>query len=289
MEKTLYPLHFTPVGTQRPWGTENWLLADLGYIDSEIRGGWLDGNSLSELMQTYLEKVTGDDAFEYYGLQFPVTVKVIDFDGRTPVFVHADDTVAEQRYDSLGRTALWQVVSAQPGATLYLGFKERVSAQSFYAAAQEGRLEELLNRVTVQEGDRFVIEPGVPYAFAGKARIAEIAEASSLIFDLSDPEDLVEAFDFVSLEGYRFRDKPGMTGKEPGMTGKEPGMTTSHFRVTEQLGPEEGEACFVLHLSPDASELTLYPAEGEKSPFPKEGLFILPGRQHVEPDFTEGQ
>ena len=50
MDKNLYPLQFTPVATERPWGKENWLLADLGYIDSEVLGGWLDGNTLSELM-----------------------------------------------------------------------------------------------------------------------------------------------------------------------------------------------------------------------------------------------
>ena len=136
MENTLYPLQFMPVDTERPWGKEKWLLADLGFIDSEVLSGWLSGNTISELMQTYLEKMVGDDTFEYYGLQFPVSVKLIDFEGATPVFVHPDDTVAEERYDALGRTALWQVLSAEPGACIRLGFRQKVTAGALDAAAQ---------------------------------------------------------------------------------------------------------------------------------------------------------
>ncbi len=275
MDKNLYPLQFTPVATERPWGKENWLLADLGYIDSEVLGGWLDGNTLSELMQTYLEKMVGDDTFEYYGLQFPVSVKVIDFDGQTPVFVHADDTVGEQRYDSLGRTALWKVVSAEPGAKALLGFRNKISAAELYAAGQAGQLPALLNEIPVRAGDALLLEPGVPYAFSGKAKVIEIAEASSLVFDLTDPEDLVEAFDFVGLEGYKIPDQVGDDGRGVGDDGR--GGDTPHFRVRKALGPEEGEASYVIHIAPDGSSLTLYPAEGDRGAFPQSGIFVLPG------------
>ncbi len=256
-------MQFTPVRTERPWGSENWLLADLGYIDSEVRGGWLDGNTLSELMETYLEKVVGDDAFEYYGLQFPVTVKEILFDGKTPVFVHPDDEVAAQRYDSLGKVAVWKVLSAGEDARILLGLKNPVTAEEFYRKAQQGELESLMNVVPVRSGDTFLLPPGVLYAFEGKARVVEVSEASSLVFDLSDSEDLVEAFDFISLDAYAI--PSGFGGP------------TAHFRLSDNLTPGEGDAQFVLHLSPSGDRLTLYPAEGDKGSFPGEGLFIFPG------------
>lgn len=270
-EKNLYPLRFTPSETVHPWGRESWLLADLGYVDSEVSSGWLQGNTLSELMQTYLEKVVGDDTFEYYGLQFPVTVKVLNIDGKTPVLVQADDTVAAQRYDSLGRTALWIVLSAQPGARIRIGFKNNLSAQALYEAAQQGRLETLMNRTEVQRGDRFLLEPGVTYAFSGKARILEIAEASSLVFDLNDPEDLVEAFDWVELKKF-----PVMVRQAHQPSGK---MSTPHFRVAETLGPEDRDG-FVIHVPlADGAHLTLFPPETTAEAAPKDGLFILPGRR----------
>ncbi len=246
------------------------LLADLGDIDSEVLGGWLVGNSLSELMQTYLEKMVGDDTFEYYGLQFPVSVKVIEFDGETPVFVHADDTVAEQRYDSLGKTAVWMVVSAEPGAHALLGFRRRITAAELCAAGQSGALKELLNEIPVRAGDVLPLEPGIPYAFCGKAKVIEISEASSLVFDLTDPEDLVEAFDFVGLEGYQ-----------------RCGAENPHFRVKRELGPEDGEEEFVLHITADGSSLTLYPAEGDKGAFPPCGIYVLPGENRFRAESGE--
>ena len=204
-----------------------------------------------------------------------MSVKVIDFDGQTPVFVHADDTVGEQRYDSLGRTALWKVVSAEPGAKALLGFRNKISAAELYAAGQAGQLPALLNEIPVRAGDALLLEPGVPYAFSGKAKVIEIAEASSLVFDLTDPEDLVEAFDFVGLDGYKIPDQVGDDGMGAGDDGS--GGDTLHFRVRKALGPEEGEASYVIHIAPDGSSLTLYPAEGDRGAFPQSGIFVLPG------------
>ena len=66
-EKKLYPLHFLPRTGETPWGSVTYTLADLGYIDPEVAGGWLAGNTFSELMETYLERVSGDEAFEAFG------------------------------------------------------------------------------------------------------------------------------------------------------------------------------------------------------------------------------
>ena len=69
-EKKLYPLHFLPRTGETPWGSVTYTLADLGYIDPEVAGGWLAGNTFSELMETYLERVSGDEAFEAFGTQY---------------------------------------------------------------------------------------------------------------------------------------------------------------------------------------------------------------------------
>ena len=284
MEKNLYPLRFAPSATQRPWGQDTWLLADLGFIDSEVAGGWLDGNSLSDLMETYLEKMVGDDTFEYYGLQFPVTVRVLELDGRTPVFVHPDDTVAEQRYDSLGKAALWYVVSAEPGAVARIGFKRKVTAEELYDAAQAGALEQLMNEVPLHAGDTVMVEPGIVYAFSGKARLIEVSEASSLVFDLTDPDDLVEAFDFVSLE--RFPNRSGMT--EPPVMAGLTGHLCPHFRIVRTLGQEEREDGFAIHVPLAAgAPLTLFPAETPLEAVAADGFFILPGIRPSEPPLPE--
>ena len=76
--RKLYPLRFVDEGADVPWGHVSYQVADLGFKDSMVDNGWFGGNTLSELMGTYLERVVGDDVFEFYGLQFPVMVKVMD-------------------------------------------------------------------------------------------------------------------------------------------------------------------------------------------------------------------
>ncbi len=58
-EKKLYPLAFCSLADEYGWGTDEFLLADLGYRDSLIREGWLAGNAISEIMDTYLDRVVG--------------------------------------------------------------------------------------------------------------------------------------------------------------------------------------------------------------------------------------
>ena len=69
--KKLTPMKFLPDVQQMPWGTVEYKLADLGFVDSMACEGWLKGNTLSDIMQTYLERVVGETAFEWYGTQFP--------------------------------------------------------------------------------------------------------------------------------------------------------------------------------------------------------------------------
>ena len=123
--KSLTPMKFLPEVQEMPWGTVEYKLADLGFVDSMACEGWLKGNTLSDIMQTYLERVVGETAFEWYGTQFPVLVKRLTVKGRTSLHVNPDDETAEQRYDAFGKTALWYVENAGPGARLYLGFRKR--------------------------------------------------------------------------------------------------------------------------------------------------------------------
>ena len=139
MEKKLYPFKFIPVASRRPWGGsalvkelgksfvecdedgnehvigadeligESWELADMGMEDSVLSNGWLAGNTISELMETYLERIVGEDVYNYYGRQFPLLIKFLDINDKLSVQVHPDDEIAEERYDSLGKAEIWYV------------------------------------------------------------------------------------------------------------------------------------------------------------------------------------
>ena len=207
-EKKLTPMRFQPETVERKWGVAEYRIADLGYIDSVALDGWLAGNSISDIMQTYLERFTGEVPFENYGTQFPVMVKWLDVKGRTSLHVNPDDEAAEQRYDAFGKTALWYVAGVGPQAKLYLGFKREVTASEFYEKCLDGTVEELLNVVKPKVGERYLVTPGMVHA-AQDVRLLEIAECSELWFRLyawGDTEaeiDLEEAIDLIDYKPYR--------------------------------------------------------------------------------------
>ena len=232
-EKKLTPMRFRPEKVERKWGVAEYRIADLGYIDSVAADGWLAGNAISDIMQTYLERFVGEVPFENYGTQFPVMVKWLDIKGRTSLHVNPDDEAAEQRYDSFGKTALWYVAAAGPQAKLFLGFKRDVTASEFYEKCQDGTVEELLNVVTPRVGEHYLVTPGMVHA-AEDVRLLEIAECSELWFrlhawdDLESELHLEEAFDLIDFKAYRM---PAVTSDPEALTEKI--AVTPQFTVTE--------------------------------------------------------
>ena len=206
--RKLYPMKFIGSRDETGWGSIEYLVADLGFKDSMVDNGWFGGNTLSELMGTYLERVTGDDAFEYYGLQFPVLLKVIRTNGWQPLQVNVSDGPAAERYDSFGKTALWYVLEAEKGSEIRLGFRDSVEPAEFYSRCLEGGVTTILGRIHPKAGDSFLIKPGTVFAAGPGLTILEISECSELSFNLHGWGDetsveiqLEEAFDLIEYSG----------------------------------------------------------------------------------------
>ena len=282
MEKKLYPLKFIPVPSRRPWGGsalvaelgkhfvevdeegnetvlgtdvligESWELADMGTEDSVVENGWLAGNTIGEIMETYLERVVGENVYNYYGRQFPLLIKFLDINDKLSVQVHPDDEVAAERYDSLGKAEIWYIMDAKPGAKMYCGFTRDITAQEFYDRCQNGTVEEVLNVIYPKKGDVIYITPGTVHAADGGILIAEIQESSDMTFRLYDwgrefnPETarkmhLEEAIDVIDYRAF----DPGIYRKGP-LWGEEASYVPCQPRECECEGEcacHEGEEC----------------------------------------------
>ena len=211
-EKPLYPIKFCTLRDEWSWGAEEYRLADLGWRDSLVKEGWLAGNSISELMDTYIDKVVGEDVYDYYGRQFPICVKYIELDGDLPLVVHPDDTTAEERYDFLGKDKLWLVLECSPGSIIYSGFKKDSDASELFAACEEGTQDSLLCGIAPYKGMSLLIPSGTPHCASGKLKLLEISESSPMDFCLSgrgqtvctdefDPAlSLTEALDIIDYK-----------------------------------------------------------------------------------------
>lgn len=237
-KKQLYPIKFTPIPSRRPWGGnalikklgkefvevdkdgnervmttddligESWELADMGFEDSVIANGWLAGNTIGEVMETYMERIVGDTVFPKYGTQFPLLIKYLDINDKLSVQAHPDDEVAIERYDSLGKAEIWYVMDVQPGAKVWAGFNRDVTAQELFDRCQDGTVDEILNVIEPKPGDAIFVKPGTVHAADGGILIAEIQESSDMTFRLYDwgrekdpktarPIHLAEAMDLI--------------------------------------------------------------------------------------------
>ena len=213
-ERQLYPFRLCTIEDKYAWGSEEFKLADLGYRDTLIRDGFLAGNSISEVMDMYMDAVVGEKVFGWLGRQFPLQLKYLRIDGRYPFMVHPSDEVASQRYDLLGKQKCWRVLEASEDARLYLGFREDTDAAALCDACAAGTLTELMNVVKPVPGDMFDIAPGTVHGASGHLVILEVSESSALDFlvwhwgDVADPGqfeeslDLVSALDFIDYRKY---------------------------------------------------------------------------------------
>ena len=217
-ERKLYPIRFCPIEDKYCWGSEEFDVADLGYRDSFVRDGWLAANSLSEVMEMYMDRVTGENAFEIYGRQFPVQVKHIRCRGRMPLRVHPDDETAAQRYDALGREKFWYVLKASKGAKLMIGFDREMDAGSLIESCADGSIAAKMRCIDAVKGECFRIAPGTVHGAEGEVDILEVSESSALDFcvytwgqtpleDEFDPSmNVVDALDFIRFtpdDGFR--------------------------------------------------------------------------------------
>lgn len=226
-EKKLYPLRFCALQDEYSWGTDEFCLADLGYRDSLVRDGWLAGNTFGEVMDTYMDRVVGENVYNFWGRQFPVQVKHIHVKGTMPLRVHPDAETAVQRYDFLGRQKLWYVLRAGKDARLMLGFMRDTDAGEVYSSCIDGSIGQLLNTIAPHEGQFFHIFPGVPHAASGDIELLEISESSPLDFCLCgwgqevsteefDPSlGLAEALDFIDYKAWKAPAAPHSHAGDP--------------------------------------------------------------------------
>jgi mannose-6-phosphate isomerase len=102
------------------------------------------------------------------------------------VQVHPNDAFAAAHEGSRGKTEMWYVMRAEPGARLAIGFRESISPERLREAAVSGEIERLLNWMEVEAGDAFFIPAGTVHAIGAGLALCEIQEHSDVTYRLYD-------------------------------------------------------------------------------------------------------
>ena len=116
----------------------------------------------------------------------PLLVKFLFTTEKLSVQVHPDDAYARQHHDSLGKTEMWHVLAAAPGAQIAAGFRQPITPSRLREASLSGEIENLLQWFDAAPGDTFFIPAGTVHAIGAGLTLCEIQQHSDVTYRLYD-------------------------------------------------------------------------------------------------------
>ena len=159
----------------------------------------MSGNAPVRLPAQFLEKIWGaTDLSPWYPSSaskigevwfegdLPLLVKFIFTSDRLSVQVHPDDSFAAAHENSSGKTEMWYILRADPGARIALGLRETISRERLRESAHTGEIQDLLNWIEVKAGDAFFTPAGTIHAIGGGLALCEIQQRSNVTYRLFD-------------------------------------------------------------------------------------------------------
>ena len=284
----LYPLRFKPILKDRLWGGhklrdvlgkkfkgtgvgESWELSGVDGDVSLIDNGPYRGKSLKELIQSHPGELLGKPVIDRFGKEFPILIKFIDAQKDLSIQLHPGDELAQERHNSFGKTEMWYVMDADPGAELIIGFKRDMSPEEYQQAMEEKSLPQYLHYEPVAAGDGFFINSGKIHAIGAGILLAEIQQSSDVTyrvydFDRRDAQgNLRELHTELALDAMDFKKRDDFKIPYAQQKNREnlmvssPYFKTSYLELDTQtrLSLPHGESFTVLICVDGAAEVVL--------------------------------
>ena len=205
---------------------ESWEISAVRGSESVVQNGELAGSTLSQLVERYGAELMGHHIAEAHGTEFPLLVKFIDAAGDLSIQVHPNDELARARHGKLGKTEMWYVMDARPGATLLAGFRKQIRPEEYAQKVADGSIVDVLARHEVHPGDVFFIPAGRVHAICRGILLCEIQQSSDVTYRLYDynrlgldgkprqlhTEEARDAIDYKVYEDYRTHYTPVAEG-----------------------------------------------------------------------------
>lgn len=167
--------------------------------------------------------------------ELPLLVKLIFTSERLSVQVHPADGEDGPR----GKSEMWHILAAGPGASIALGFREPISRNRLLESTRTGEIEQLLNWIPVKAGDTYYTPAHTVHAIGAGLVLCEIQQHSDVTYRLWDyrrPRELhVDKAVPISDLGVH----PGAACPETLDKGRELLVRSRHF-VTESVRLDSG-------------------------------------------------
>jgi len=201
----VYPLTFEPLFRNYIWGgrnlealfgrklppgivAESWDISAHPSSPTRVDSGPLAGLTLPQVQDRLGEALVGTRSrWATDRGRFPLLVKLLDANCRLSVQVHPSDPYALAHEDGeLGKTEMWYVLHAKPGAELIYGLSRKTTPASFRAALEDGTLSDLLHCLPIKAGDAILVPTGTLHALLGGVVVAEIQQNSDTTYRVYD-------------------------------------------------------------------------------------------------------
>ncbi len=311
--KLLYPLTFTPALRDYVWGgrnleklygrqlppgptAESWEISGHPTAPTRVDAGPLAGQLLPDVLAELGANLAGARArWALDRGKFPLLVKLLDAEERLSVQVHPpDDYALVHENGELGKTEMWYVLHARPGAQLILGLRPGVTPEAFCQAMADHTLEACLHHLPVKAGDAVFVPTGAVHAILEGIIAAEIQQNSDMTYRVYDwgrvgvdgkPRPLhldksLAVINFQCVEPGPYR--PVLVAAEDGVTRYE--ISRCEYFVVEKVtlargavyaGRTGGETLEIWGTVDGQSELTW---AGDPVPLPAIRFCLVPAR-----------
>ncbi|NUM53372.1 MAG: class I mannose-6-phosphate isomerase [Candidatus Hydrogenedentes bacterium] len=166
---------------------EAWLISDHPSAVSVVSDGPHAGRTLHELLEMDADALLGSRTKLTPHGRFPLLLKLLDSTDVLSVQVHPDDaTAAALGEPDVGKTEMWHILHAEPGAELFCGLTPGTTPEQVRASIEAGSLEGHLLRFKVKQGDSIFVPAGTVHAIGAGIVLAEIQQNSDLTYRLYD-------------------------------------------------------------------------------------------------------
>lgn len=197
-----YPLQFKAEMKEKVWGGRALEQFGLDMPDGAIGEGWMISDHPNGLTQVIngefaglnLEQIRTKVGKDWFGThsnidadtRFPLLIKLLDCNDDLSVQVHPNDDYEKLPPGELGKTEMWYVLDAKPGAKIIYGLKSGVTREQLAYALENNTVMDTLQEVEVAPGDSFYIPAGTVHALCSGVVVAEIQQNSDTTYRLYD-------------------------------------------------------------------------------------------------------
>jgi mannose-6-phosphate isomerase len=194
------PLTFEPIFMERMWGRrrlesefgkklppntrigESWEIVDRPEARSVVANPPLNGKTLHELWTQNRHDIFGDVPETP---RFPLLIKLLDAQEKLSLQVHPPEKAAA-KLGGEPKTEFWYVAAADPGAELFLGFREPITRAQFKRALDKGTVQDCVHKIRVKAGDAMFLPAGRLHAVGGGNLLVEIQQNSDTTYRVFD-------------------------------------------------------------------------------------------------------